>query len=208
MLHVGITGGIASGKTTVDNLFCEKGAILIDHDLLTRHVQEPDAEAWQQIVAHFGTGILRADRQIDREKLGQIVFSDERERLILNDIVHPAVFRLWKKQLDEIERRQPDAVVLSDIPLLIETESTGLVDLVILVFVPSEIQLDRLMTRNGLSREDAEKRIASQMPIADKRPYADFIIDNSGTMEETRRSVDAVWEKLLILQQDKVKKSK
>ncbi len=200
MLHVGMTGGIASGKSTVGELLRAKGAIVIDHDLLTRRVQEPNQEAWQKIVEHFGTDILNADRQINREKLGRIVFSDQQERERLNGIVHPAVFKLWQDQLADIRQKQPNAIVISDIPLLIETESTNLVDLVILVFVSPEIQLRRLMERNGLTLEDAQKRIASQMPITHKQAYADFIIDNSGSEENTCKAVDALWGELLKLE--------
>lgn len=203
MLNAGLTGGIAGGKSTVSDFLRRKGAFIIDHDLLTRKVQEPDGAAWRGIVNHFGETVLNPDRSIDREALGKIVFSDPGELRKLNEIVHPAVYAQWKSDIARIEAQKKDALIISDIPLLIEVGWTGDVDLLIVVFIPPEEQIKRLMNRNGLSLEDAHKRLDSQMPIADKLKYADFVIDNSGTIEETRKKVDAVWEKLIELEQKK-----
>ena len=173
MLNVGLTGGIASGKSTVARMLVEKGAVLIDFDELTREVEEPDKPAWREIV-----------------------FADPVKRMILNDIVHPAVFAEWRRRLAEIERRQPDAVVLSDIPLLIEAGLEKMVDLVLLVYIPPDEQIRRLMARNGFSREEAERRVSAQMPIVQKIPRADRVIRNEGSIEETTREVERIWEEL------------
>ena len=196
MLNVGLTGGIASGKSTVARMLVEKGAVLIDFDELTREVEEPDKPAWREIVRHFGEAVLLPDRRIDRGKLGAIVFGDPVKRRLLNDIVHPAVFDEWRKRLTEIERRQPDAVVLSDIPLLIEAGLEKMVDLVLLVYIPPDEQIRRLMARNGFSREEAERRVSAQMPIVQKIPRADRVIRNEGSIEETAREVERIWEEL------------
>lgn len=200
---MGLTGGIAGGKSTISDFFRLKGAFIIDHDLITREVQEPDGAAWQGIVDHFGETILNPDRSVNREALGKIVFSDPMELRKLNEIVHPAVYAQWKSDIARIEAQKEDAVIISDIPLLIEVGWTADVDLLIVVFIPPEEQIRRLMNRNGLSFEDAHKRLASQMQIAEKLKYADFVIDNSGTIEETRKKVDAVWEELIEREQKK-----
>jgi dephospho-CoA kinase len=198
MLNVGLTGGIATGKTTVAGMFQEKGADLIDFDVLTRYAEEPDRPAWKAIVDFFGTGVLNSDRTINRGKLGAIVFQDRAKLAKLNDIVHPLVFREWRLCIAGIQKTKPDAVVISDIPLLIETNSQKLVDVVILVYATPERQLERLLARDGCTREDALNRLASQLPIDEKIPHAHMIIDNSSSWEETRRCVDAIWEELKI----------
>ena len=203
MLNAGLTGGIASGKSTVSDYFREKGAYLIDHDLITRMVQEPGETAWREIVDHFGTDILNPDQSINRESLGRIVFSNPDELQNLNRMVHPAVQRKWKQEIASIEAEKPDAILISDVPLLIEVGWVQEVDVVIVVFIAPEEQIKRLMERNGFALEDAQKRLASQMPIFDKLKYADFVIDNNGTVAQTHRAVDAVWEKLVELEQKK-----
>jgi len=198
MLNVGLTGGIASGKSTVARMFATKGAILIDFDTLAHDVEKPDGPVWTGIVSHFGEGILRPDRKIDRRKLGDIVFADREKRELLNRLVHPAVFDEWRRRLASIGNNRADAVVLSDIPLLIEAGMKGMVDLVLLIYIPREEQIRRLMERNGLTREEAEKRIAAQMPIDEKIPEADVVIGNEGSLEETERQVDRVWKTLCL----------
>ena len=204
MLNVGLTGGIACGKSTVARMFVEKGAFHIDFDQLAHAVMEPDKHAWQQITDYFGPEILHPDRTIDRTKLGAIVFRDKRKRAQLNSIVHPAVFAAWCCRTQEIKEIKPDAIILSDAPLLIEEGMQPLFDLVMLVYVSEEEQTDRLMKRNGLSREEALRRLKSQMPIDDKLPFAQIVIKNQGPLEETRRIVDQVWRDLL--QQEEAKR--
>lgn len=194
MLNVGLTGGIASGKSTVARMLVEKGAILIDFDELAHEVQVPGGPVWQGIVDHFGEGILLPDRRIDRVRLGEIVFSDREKREILNGVVHPAVFAEWRRRLKEIEQTVKEAVVLSDIPLLIEAGLENMVDVVLLVYITPEEQIRRLTARNGFSREEAERRVAAQMPIEEKLIHADMVIRNEGSLENTCRAVDEVWE--------------
>jgi dephospho-CoA kinase len=196
MLNVGLTGGIASGKSTVARMLEEKGAIRIDFDDLTHAVEMPGGPVWREIVGHFGEGILLPDRRIDRLKLGEIVFSDRQQREILNRLVHPAVFAEWQKRLAEIEKERPDAVVLSDIPLLIEAGLEKMVDLILLVYISPKEQIRRLMVRNSFTQEEAERRVAAQMPIGEKVIHADIVIRNEGSVEETAGAVSGAWEEL------------
>jgi len=197
MLNVGLTGGIAGGKSTVAKMFQEKGAYLIDFDLLAHSLEEPGGLAWKGVVDNFGQGILREDGAIDREKLGAIVFRDNDKLKELNRIVHPLVFREWEQQIADIEKKKSDAIIISDIPLLIEVGKMGAVDLVLLVYISKEDQIRRLMERDGFSRIEALVRLDSQMSIDEKLVYSDLVIDNGGSLEETREHVDDVWVKLL-----------
>ena len=196
MLNVGLTGGIASGKSTVARMLVELGAVHVDFDVLAHEVEAPGRPAWRELVAAFGQGILNADETINRAVLGELVFRDTARREALNAIVHPAVFTAWRRQLGEIEKKDPHAVVLADVPLLFEVGAEGMVDLVLLVYIPPAEQIRRLMARNGYSRPEAEARLASQMPIDAKLVRADIVIDNRGTVAETRERTAAVWEEL------------
>ncbi|MBE9546025.1 MAG: dephospho-CoA kinase [Proteobacteria bacterium] len=196
-MNVGLTGGIASGKSTVAKMFREKGAYLIDFDVLVYSLEEPGAPAWEKIVESFGSEILRDDRTIDREKLGAIIFNDSEKREKLNSIVHPLVFEEWERQISNIKKENPDAVIVSDIPLLIEVGRVDAVDVVVLVYVSAEEQVRRLMRRDRYSREEALVRLDSQMPIDEKLRYADFVINSGGSPEETREQVDDIWGRLL-----------
>jgi len=197
MLNVGLTGSIACGKSTVARMFVGKGAFHIDFDRLAHQVEEPDQRAWTRIVDRFGTGILNPDRTINRARLGAIVFEDREKRATLNGIVHPEVFTAWHRRLDEIRQSRPDAIVMSDVPLLIETGMQSLVDVVVLVYVSPEEQIRRLMVRDSCSRREAEARLASQMSVDEKKQYAHIVIDNQGTVEATKKIVDRVWQVLL-----------
>ena len=198
MLNVGLTGGIACGKSTVARMLAEKGAVLIDFDELAHAVQEPEGAVWREIIRHFGEEILHEDRTIDRRKLGETVFADREKRELLNRLVHPAIFEEWQRRLAEIRVRRADAIVVSDIPLLIEAGLKGMVDLVLLVYITPEEQVRRVMARNSFSREEAERRLAAQMPIEEKLRWADIVIRNGGSPEETRRVVSEVWMELNI----------
>ena len=198
MLNVGLTGGIACGKSTVARMLAEKGAVLIDFDELAHAVQEPEGSVWREIIRHFGEEILHEDRTIDRRKLGETVFADREKRELLNRLVHPAIFEEWQRRLAEIRARRADAIVVSDIPLLIEAGLKGMVDLVLLVYITPEEQIRRVMARDGFSREEAERRLAAQMPIEEKLRWADIVIRNGGSPEETRRVVSEVWMELNI----------
>lgn len=196
MLNVGLTGGIASGKSTVARMLAERGALVIDFDELAHAVEAPEGTVWREIVRHFGNGILCPDGKIDRRKLGECVFADREKLDLLNRLVHPAVFEQWRKRLEEIRKTQPDAIVLSDIPLLIEAGMKPMVDLVLLVYLPPEEQMARLMARNGYNRTEAARRLASQMPIGEKLAHADIVVRNDGSPEGTRRAAGGIWEEL------------
>lgn len=196
MLNAALTGGIASGKSSVVRLLAKKGAFIIDFDELTRYVQEPGHTAYAQVVDCYGTEILNEDGTIHRGRLGDIVFRDSRKLAKLNQIVHPCVFREWERRLSLLQQEHPDAIVISDIPLLIEGGSQKKFDLVILVYATPEQQLRRLVERSGCTPEEARLRLAAQLPIDAKLPHADILIDNSFSFAATEKRVDEVWEEL------------
>ncbi|HPD56174.1 MAG TPA: dephospho-CoA kinase [Smithellaceae bacterium] len=208
MLNVGLTGGIACGKSTVAEMFVRRGAYLIDFDTLAHEVQKPGRAAWEKVVGYFGQDILLTDKRIDRGKLAGIVFSDPRKREILNELVHPYVFLEWHDHLEKIARQQKNAIIIAAVPLLFEVKREHLFDVTVLVLATEEDQLKRLMTRNNLSREEAQKRIQSQMPIAEKVALADIVIDNRSGLAETEKSVEEVWQRLLEMEKKPIKKSK
>jgi len=193
-LVIGLTGGIASGKSTVSSILTGKGMTVVDADVEARLAVEKGEEAFDEIIAYFGTSILQDDGTIDRAKLGSIIFHDEANRLKLNSIVHPAVRKRMNKKKDEAIKSGEKIVVL-DIPLLFESKLTYMVDKTLLVYVDEETQLQRLMKRNQLSEEDAIARIKSQMPLNDKKELADAIINNNGTIEETKVQLDEILHK-------------
>lgn len=197
MLNVGLTGGIASGKSTVAAMLVEKGAFHIDFDILAHGVENPDMPAWQAIIDAFGSEIRNEDGTINRTRLGVIVFADQKKMAQLNAIVHPAVFTAWRRQLEEIKKENADAIVLSDVPLLIEAGMKQMVDVVLLVYISPEAQLRRLMARNGYTREEALSRLTAQMPNQDKLALADLIVNNEGSRDETQKQVVAVWRELV-----------
>lgn len=192
---VGLTGSIASGKSTVAGIFKELGAGLIDFDVLAREVIRPHLKTWEGIVEHFGTAVLNEDSTINRGMLAEIVFNDPAKLEKLNEIVHPAVFEEGKRRLEEIMRNDPGAIVVLDIPLLLETGCQALVDKVVVVYSGEENQMKRLMGR-GLNPEEAEKRLRAQMPLAEKVKRADFVIQNDGSLAQTRRQVERVYQEL------------
>jgi len=197
MINIGLTGGIGSGKSTVTQLFRKRGAHIIDLDVLAYQVEEPGGAAWHGIVECFGREILDTEGRINREALGRIVFRNSAKREDLNRIVHPAVCDEWRRRIDDIGRRDGQAIVISDVPLLIEVGWHEKMDIVILVYAPPGVQIERIMKRNGHSYEEAEDRLRSQMPLAEKIPFADFVIRNEGTPEETEAAVEKIWKKLL-----------
>ncbi|HEY4554592.1 MAG TPA: dephospho-CoA kinase [Bacillaceae bacterium] len=185
---IGLTGGIASGKSTVSNMLRTRGFAIADADIAAREVVEPGEEAYARIVETFGKEILLNDGSIDRTKLGSIIFHDEKKRQRLNAIVHPAVrerMNEWKEEALSAGKQ----TVIYDIPLLYESNLVHLVDKTMLVYVDEEVQLSRLMERNSLTEEEARARIASQLPLPDKKEWADAVIDNNGTLEDTERQV-------------------
>lgn len=197
-LIIGLTGGIASGKSTVSNMLKELAIPVIDADVIAKEVVQKDRPAYKDIVRTFGTDILAEDLQLDRIKLGAIVFQDEEKRQLLNQIVHPAVRKEMLAQKDDFLQAGYETVVL-DIPLLFESKLTSLVDKVLLVFVDNDIQLERLMARNNFTKEEAEARIRSQLPLVQKVSLADEVINNNGTMEETKEQLLYVLSKWNVL---------
>jgi dephospho-CoA kinase len=202
---LGVTGGIATGKTTVVDLLRTKGAAVIDFDLLARRVVEPDKPAWKDIVAYFGEQVLQEDRDLDRKKLSEIVFQDLEKRKKLESFTHPRIHGEFIQALNEIVSADPRAIVLVDVPLLIELNLQYLFHKLLVVYVPEEQQIRRLMERDGIGREEAAGRLKAQLPIEEKVGYADFVIHNEGSLEETGKQVDALWEKLKQLQEEKAK---
>ncbi|MED5048959.1 dephospho-CoA kinase [Bacillus siamensis] len=190
-LVIGLTGGIASGKSTVARMLIDKKITVIDADVIAKQAVEKGMPAYGQIVESFGKDILLENGGIDRKKLGSIVFTDEQKRLMLNQIVHPAVRAEMMKQRDEAVARKERFVVL-DIPLLYESGLDYLVGKVLVVTVPADIQLKRLMKRNSLTEEEAMSRITSQMPLADKTKKADAVIDNSGSLDYTKHQLEEI----------------
>ncbi|MCG3086147.1 dephospho-CoA kinase [Anoxybacillus kestanbolensis] len=188
VLTIGLTGGIASGKSTVAAMFRDLHIPVIDADEIAHRVTAIDGEAYQLIVETFGSEILDSNGAIDRRKLGAIVFHDEQKRKQLNAIVHPLVRKHMLQQKEQYARKGEKAVVL-DIPLLFESNLEHLVDRILVVYVDEQIQLRRLCERNGFSFEEAWARIKSQMPLEQKRKKADAVIDNNGTIEQTKRQL-------------------
>ncbi|MGB2841171.1 MAG: dephospho-CoA kinase [Halobacteriota archaeon] len=191
MRVVGITGGIASGKSLVLNTFMTLGAYAIDCDALSREVVIPCSKAWREIVNFFGKGILKNDLEIDREKLRGIVFGDSEKLDVLEKIIHPEVRSKCTERVEAIKKIElaPNALVVIDVPLLMELGIQKEFDKVIVVYVSEETQIKRVMERDGGTEEDAKELIELQMPLKDKLKFADVVINNEGTREETEKQV-------------------
>ena len=192
-MRVGLTGGIGSGKSTVSALLADKGAVVIDYDLLAREVVEVGTPGLAAIVERFGPGVLRPDGSLDRPALGAVVFGDHEARLDLESITHPAIGRLaWAR-----DEAAPDgSVVVHDHPLLVESGIANFMDMVVVVDVSEDVQVERLVRLRGMAEDDARARIAAQASRADRRAAADVVIDNSGTPEDLAEAVDALWQRL------------
>lgn len=193
-MRVGLTGGIASGKSTVLAHFKKCGAAVIDADVIARQVVEPGTEGLQRIVEAFGAAYVRGDGTLDRAKLGQLIFADEAKRKALNALLHPLINADMRRQMVAHEQAAPHVPVLVDIPLLIENDLMHLFERIVLVYVPLHVQLERLMARNALSETEARLRIAAQMSLDEKKPYADYVVDNSADIANTKRQVEAIWD--------------
>jgi dephospho-CoA kinase len=195
MLKVGLTGGIASGKSTISEMFRRLGAHIVDADQVARRVVEPGTPALREISESFGEEVLRADGALDRAALGKIVFQDAEARSRLNSILHPRIWEEEARLFELYEAQDPEGIVLLDAAVLIEAGAAGRMDLMVVVDVDEDDQLRRLVGK-GMPREEALRRIRSQMPTAEKLTYADYVIDNRGSLEETERQVDAIWAAL------------
>jgi dephospho-CoA kinase len=195
MFIVGLTGGIASGKSLVARVFKDLGAIVIDADRIVHELLEPDQEAWKEVIQHFPE-VQRVDRTIDRRKLGAIVFTDREKRTWLNACLHPRVFSVYTGQVAHLRMRTPDALLFFDAALLVESGYHRNVDKLIVVYAEPGQQVERLMARDGFTREEALVRIASQMPLSEKRMLADHVIDNSGVREKTEQQARELFGQL------------
>ena len=193
MLRVGLTGGIAAGKSEVSRRLAALGAVLIDADAVAREVVEPGTPGLARVVDAFGPGILRPDGSLDRPRLGQIVFDDAGLRGKLNAILHPLI----SERMGELERASPpDAVVVHDVPLLAENNLAGQYDLVVVVDAAPEVQADRLTRLRGMDPGQARARLAAQASREARLAVADLVVDNSGPLDELDRQVTALWEEL------------
>ncbi|MCE5274841.1 MAG: dephospho-CoA kinase [Syntrophaceae bacterium] len=193
MLVAGLTGSIATGKSTVATILKDLGAFIVDADAAAREVVAPGMKAWDAIVRIFGHEILQKTGEIDRQALARIVFNDAAMRSILEEAVHPEVMRSMDDQVRSIHARTPDAVVILDVPLLIETGMHSGVSEVIVVYCPEVMQIERLMIRDRIRREEALARVRAQISIEEKRRYASLLIDNSASEDETRKQVIDVY---------------
>ena len=199
MLKVGLTGSIAVGKSFVLEIFRELGAFVLDADLTAREVVQPNTIGLRKIVGNFGAEVLQANGELDRAKLGAIVFGDETKRQLLNSIVHPLVIEAQNDWLTAREREDANGIAIIDAALMIESGSYRRFAKLIVVWCRPEIQLQRLVLRNNLTAEEALKRIDAQMPQEEKKAYADFLIDTSEGFEDTRRQAGEIFAQLKLL---------
>lgn len=200
MLKVGLTGSIAVGKSSVCEVFRELGCAVLDADRVARDVVEPGTIGLKRVVEQFGESVLQPDGRLDRPKLGLIVFADEEKRLLLNSIIHPLVFESQNAWLKDVELNDPNGIAIVDAALMIESGGYKRFDKLIVVWCEPELQLQRLMARDGISKEVAEARIAAQMPQDEKKRYADFLIDTSNDYENTRRQTTEIFHQLKLSQ--------
>jgi dephospho-CoA kinase len=186
-----LTGGIASGKSTVARGLVSRGAVLVDADQIARDVVEPGTPAWSKIVEHFGQGVLLGDKRIDRPRLAEIVFNDRAKLALLNEITHPEVMRRIADRLEEL--KGTDAVVIVDVPLLTEVGARDMFDMIVVVIATEDAQLERMRAMRGMDEESARSRIASQAAAEDRAAIADWVISNDGSLEQLEAEIDRVW---------------
>jgi dephospho-CoA kinase len=195
MKIIGLTGGVGSGKSTVAEMFREMGATVIDADQAAHEVYAPGTPGFDAVVREFGPQFVREDGAIDRQRLGAFVFNDEPALRRLNAIVHPLV-REWMAARTAEAAERGDEVVIQDVPLLFENGLEGLFSSIVLVYAPEDVQLERLVQGRGVPPDRARSMIAAQMPIEDKRRRAHHVVDNGGTIDETRRQVEEIWAQM------------
>lgn len=196
---VGLTGGIGSGKSTVSKMFADLGAELIDFDLLAKEVVRPGQPALEEIVKHFGKTVLQENGELNRKKLGAQVFASKKKRQMLEKIVHPRIEQEFVLKFENILSKNPCATIIADVPLLIEANLHDFFQKIILVYAPREVQLQRVINRDGLSQEEALARISAQLPMKEKKKYANYLINNQGDLDATRKQVLRVWQALQAL---------
>ena len=193
---LGVTGGVASGKSTVSAMLTDLGAPLIDFDVLARLVVEPGRPALQSIIDYFGKTVLRTDGTLDRKKLSGIVFSHPEKRHKLEEFTHAAIFEEYRNQVDRLAAANPEAIIQVAVPLLMELNLQSMFGQVLVVYVTPAQQVVRLVARDGINATAAANILESQLPIDEKVAAADYVIDNGGTLEETRQQVKMLWKKL------------
>jgi len=198
MLHVGLTGNIASGKTNARRVFTELGAHPIDADEIAHDLLAPMGEVYQKVVENFGEGIVDEDGTINRKKLGSIVFGDCEKRQLLNSLVHPAVRAEVQRRITALESAYAAGVIIIDAALMVETGSYRNYDKLVVVYCEPALQLDRLLRRGGLTLEEAKARITSQMPVEEKLKVADYRVDTSGTFGQTREQIETIYRDLIL----------
>jgi dephospho-CoA kinase len=208
MLRVGLTGSIAVGKSFVAGVLAGLGCHVLDADDAARRVVEPGTKGLRAVVEAFGAEVLNADGTLDRAELGKVIFGDEGKRQLLNSILHPLIIAEQDEALRRWESEDPRGIAVIDAALMIESGGYKRFDKLIVAHCRPEVQLERLMRRNGLSREEAERRIASQMPQDEKLLYADFSVDTSGTFDETKSQVEEVFKALCALAEDESRRVK
>ena len=198
-LIVGLTGGIVSGKSTVALMFKDLGAKIVDADKLGHSVILPHKPAWEKIVKIFGKDILQNDLTIDREKLGKIVFANQSLLKKLNDITHPEITKIIKKEIDSLKNKtyKQKKILIIDAALIYEAKIDRLMDKIIVVYIDEDEQIKRLIKRNNLSKDEALQRIKSQMPMKEKVKMADYVIDNSNSLDKTKKQVEKIWKNLV-----------
>ena len=196
MKIIGLTGGIGSGKSSVAQFLAELGAVILDTDKVGHEALKPDTEAWREVVAVFGRQILTPAGEVDRKRLGELVFSNPEALARLNQIVHPGIGEAVQAQLEEYRRRGAPVVVL-EIPLLVETGGTAMVDQVWVTVVSEPVVISRLEARSGLSRQQSLSRIRSQISNEERVKHADVVIDNDGSLDDLKARVKELWQGLL-----------
>lgn len=196
ILKVGLTGGIACGRSTVAKMFEERGCYCIDADRIAHRLLQPPSPTRKRVVEFFGREILNPDQTINRARLGMIVFSDRAKRERLNSIVHPEVIAEENRLVEEYLNSGGQGIVIVDAALIIETGSYRRFDKIVVVYTDEQTQLERLIERNGLSPEEAKRRIAAQLPLMEKLRYADYKISTSGSLQDTEREVEEVFQSL------------
>lgn len=196
MLKVGLTGSIAVGKSFVLGVLAELSCRVLDADATARHVVTPGAPGLQAVVEAFGKEVLTEAGALDRSKLGAIVFADQEKRLLLNSILHPFIIAAQDEQMRQWEEQGPQAIAVVDAALMIESGGYRRFDKIIVVYCRPDVQLQRLMSRDGLTRKEAEQRIAAQMPQDEKKSFANFLIDTSDGFDSTRQQTEAVFRQL------------
>lgn len=197
MKIIGLTGGIATGKSIVSSVFKELGAIILDADVIARLVVLSHQPAWEDIVEYFGPEVVNEDESLDRAKIGEIVYNNPDSLKELNRFTHPRIMQYYKDELRRIKLEQPDAIVVLEVPLLYETNMDKLCQQVVVICVDRETQIKRLMKRDKMSYEDAVRRIDAQMPMEEKVRRADFVIDNRGSIVETKEKSTRYYNEIL-----------